>query len=152
MKHFEITHFPEIEKIINSVDVCNIAMVDGDKPYVLPFNFGYRDKIIYIHSGPGGRKTTVLKKNNNVCISFERDGELHFVSEGVACSYSMKFRSVIAEGKLQFIEDFDEKVEALNIIMKHYTKKEFEYSSPAVHGVCVMKIVIEKISGRKRGY
>ena len=152
MKHFKIDFLPEIEAIINSVPVCSIAMVDEDKPYVLPFNFGYKNKTVYIHSGKGGRKVDILKKNNNVCISFEKDSELHFVSEGVACSYSMKFRSVIAEGKLFFVETNEEKIEALNIIMKHYTGKEFEYNNPAVEDVCVMKIEIDKITGRKRGY
>ncbi|MBN2681739.1 MAG: pyridoxamine 5'-phosphate oxidase family protein [Bacteroidales bacterium] len=152
MKHFKIDFQPEIEAIIKSVNVCHIAMVDGDKPYVLPFNFGYKEQTIYIHSGKGGRKSDILRKNNNVCISFEKDSVLHFVNEGVACSYSMKFRSVIAEGKLHFVETNEEKIEALNIIMKHYTGKEFSYNLPAVEDVCVMKIEISSFSGRKRGY
>lgn len=152
MKHFKIDFLPEIESIINSVKVCNLGMVDGDKPYVLPFNFGYKDKIIYIHSGAGGRKMDILKNNNNVCVTFEKDSVLHFVNEGVACSYSMKFRSVIVEGKLFFIEKNEEKTAALNIIMKQYSEKEFSYNRPSLDEVSVMKIEIENISGRKRGY
>ena len=34
----------DIESIINGTEVCHVSMIDNDgKPYVLPFNFGYRD-------------------------------------------------------------------------------------------------------------
>lgn len=153
MKNIEITDKAEIEEILKSILICHVAVVDDNLPYVFPMNFGYDNNSIYIHSAPKGRKIDILKKNNNVSISFEKDGILNIRDKDVACSYSMKFKSVIIFGKVTFIEDFDEKVKALNFIMKQYTKRDdFTYNAPAVNGVAVMKIEIDKLTARKRGY
>ncbi|OFX19339.1 MAG: hypothetical protein A2033_13705 [Bacteroidetes bacterium GWA2_31_9] len=153
MKNIEITDKAEIEEILKSVPICHIALVDNNLPYVFPMNFGYENNIIYIHSAPTGRKIEIFKKNNAVSISMEKDSELSIRHKEVACSYSMKFRSIIIFGKVQFIEDFEEKINALNLIMRQYTNRnDFTYNAPAVNGVAVMKIEIEKLTARKRGY
>lgn len=153
MNNKEITDKKEIEDIINSIPVCHIAIVDNEMPYSLPFNFGYKDNVIYLHSGKGGRKYEILQKNNNICISMERDSILNIRHENVACSYSMKFKSVIIFGKVIFLEDFDEKCTAMNIIMKHYSGRDhFKYNAPAINNVEIYKVEIEKITARKRGY
>ena len=52
----------EIEEIIQKSICCYIGMVDeNNRPYVLPFNFGYKDKCIYLHSGTTGKKIEILK-------------------------------------------------------------------------------------------
>ena len=57
MKSRTITQQAEIEQVINSVDVCHIGMVNLEgNPYVLPFNFGYEEGVLYFHSGPEGKK------------------------------------------------------------------------------------------------
>ena len=84
MKNIEITDIREIEAIIKKTRVCHVGMVDGEHPYVLPYNFGYKDKTVYLHSGPGGRKHDILQKNNRVCIAFDIDGELNIRNENVA--------------------------------------------------------------------
>ena len=52
----EIKDSAIIEQILSGAVICRIAMADGDVPYLLPFNYGYRDRRIYIHSAPSGRK------------------------------------------------------------------------------------------------
>lgn len=153
MKSFEITDKTEIEEIIKSIPICHVAVVDNGMPYVFPMNFGYENNTIYIHSAPTGRKIDVFKKNNAVSISMEKDSVLNIRHKEVACSYSMKFRSIIIFGKVEFIENFEEKIRALNLIMRQYTNRDdFTYNTPAVNGVAVMKIEIEKLTARKRGY
>lgn len=153
MKSFEITDKAEIEEILKSVPICHIAVVDNKMPYVFPMNFGYENNTIYIHSAPTGKKIEIFKKSNAVSISMEKDSVLNIRHKDVACSYSMKFRSIIIFGKVEFIEDFDEKIYALNLIMRQYTNRDdFTYNAPAVNGVAVMKIKIEKLTARKRGY
>jgi len=70
----------------------------------------------------------------------------------VACSYSMKYRSVLASGKAVFLEKPEDKVEALNIIMSQYTDREYTYNVPAVRDVCVFKVALETLEGRAYGY
>ncbi len=154
MPKFRFTENPdEIKSIIDKCTVCNLAMIDEEgNPYVLPFNFGYNDNKVYFHGAGNGKKIDILKKNGNVCISFYTDETLKFVNENVACSYSMKFRSVIANARIRFIQDLQKKTEALNIIMQHYTNQIFKYNTPAVKDICIFVAEITSIKGKISGY
>lgn len=153
MKNRIITLKEELERIIGKCDICNVAMVDEEgKPYVIPMNFGYNNNCIYLHSSQVGRKIEILKNNNSVCVSFSTDHLLRWQSKKVACSYSMKYRSVLAFGKVEFVYEPEKKIEALNEIMKQYTDKEYSYSDPSIKEVMVFKVNIEKLEGRAYGY
>lgn len=143
-----------MEAIIAACDVCFVGMVDQQgMPYNLPFNFGYCDGIFYIHSGPEGRKIDVLHNNPNVCIVMSTGHQMYNQSESVACSYGMKYKSVMIRGKVEFLNDLDEKAKALNVIMGQYTdRKDFSYNTPALKNVQVMRIVPEKIDCKYFGY
>jgi uncharacterized protein len=142
-----------IQKIIDKCEACYVGMIDQNlKPYVLPFNFGYEDGVIYLHSAMSGKKIDILKNNPSVCISFSTDHQLFHRHEPVACSYGMKYRSVLAYGEIVFIDDYGEKVRILNIIMKKYAGREFDYNAPAVNNVCIYKLTPVTIEGKESGY
>ena len=149
LKEREIKNFSEIEEIINAAEVCYVGMVDVDKPYVLPYNFGYENNTFYLHGASEGKKVEVLNKNNNVCITISIDHKLSFRHETVACSYSMKYKSIVASGKAISIDDYDEKCRCLNLIMKKYVKKEFKFNPPSINNIKIFKIEIENITGKK---
>ena len=143
----------EIDRIINKCDVGYIAMVGrDDSPYVIPMNFGLDGKHIYLHSGKEGKKIDILKFNNRVSMAFSTDHSMYIRNESVACSYTMKYRSVLAHGILEFIENDNDKVYGLNVIMRHYSGKEFTYNSPAIKNVAVFRIVVEQFEARVYGY
>lgn len=142
-----------IQKIIDKCEACYVGMVDQQgKPYVLPFNFGYEEGIIFLHSAQQGKKIDILKNNPDVCVSFSTDHQLFHRHEPVACSYGMKYRSVLAFGKVVFIEEYDEKVRVLNIIMQKYAGRTFDYNPPAVNNVSVYKVVVDTYEGKESGY
>lgn len=144
----------DIDTIINGADVCHVAMVDDSGlPYVLPFNFGYSNGRLYIHSGPEGKKVEIWKTNPLVCVAFSVGYDLRVQNESVACSYSMRYKSVLIHGTIDPVTDLDEKKRILNIIMKKYTGREdFSYSLPAITNVKVFEIMPHKIEGRSYGY
>ncbi len=143
----------DIEKIINKCEVCYVAMVDeNNQPYVLPFNFGYNNKCLYLHGTKTGKKINILKKNNSVCVTFSTDHSLVYQNDSVACSFTMKFRSVVAYGKVTFIEDYDKKVEAIDEVMKKYTGKSYSYSKPSIINLETFIIEIESWTGKESGY
>ncbi|MDD3858707.1 MAG: pyridoxamine 5'-phosphate oxidase family protein [Bacteroidales bacterium] len=153
MKKFVIKDLKEIENIILKSKVCSLAMISNNKPYCVPMNFGYADGYIFLHGAPEGKKFEALKQNPEVCLSFYIDDSLHIVNESVACSYSMKFRSVLAQGKVEFVNDIDEKARILNIIMKNYTERDnFKYSRPALENVSVFFLKPSELTAYKRGY
>jgi len=148
-----ITDLKIIKRIIDTCDACYVAMVDKEnKPYVLPFNFGYDGQFIYLHSAATGKKNDILKNNSNVCVAFSTDHQLFHRNEEVACSYGMKFRSVVAFGKVKFITDYDKKIEVLNKVMEKYSANIFNYNEPAVKNVETFIVEIENITAKELGY
>jgi nitroimidazol reductase NimA-like FMN-containing flavoprotein (pyridoxamine 5'-phosphate oxidase superfamily) len=153
MKNRPIINKQEQEAIIRRCQTCNIAMVDPEgRPYVIPMNFGFDGEYVYFHGSATGKKVDVLKNNQHVCISFSTDHELRYVNEEVACSWSMRYRSVLVYGKAEFVEDQDEKIKSMNMVMSHYTGRKFEYSAPAVREVMVFRVKVDMMDGRVYGY
>jgi nitroimidazol reductase NimA-like FMN-containing flavoprotein (pyridoxamine 5'-phosphate oxidase superfamily) len=143
----------EIREIIARAKWCHVAMVDPEgKPYVLPMNFGFRDGVIYLHGAQHGKKIDILRSNPEVCINFSIDHTLRYQSEEVACSWSMKYRSVLAYGKVEFIEDPEEKKAALDSVMAQYTERSFRYNPPSIREVCCFRVKVERFEGRVFGY
>lgn len=144
----------EIDQIINGCIVCHIAMIDSNGlPYVLPFNFAYKEGRLYIHCAPEGKKIETWKLNPKVCVAFSTDYQMRIQNEKMACSYSMKYRSVLIHGEVLDIPDFDDKIRILNIVMEKYSgKNDFTYSIPSVENVKVFEIKVNRVEGRVYGY
>ena len=148
-KEKEIKEMGVIEEIIKQSQVCRLAMVDQDKPYVVPMSFGYDGPHIYFHSALEGRKIAVLKKNPQVC--FEFDDVIKVMKNKEACEWGMAFKSVIGEGKAVFLEDMAEKTHGLGVIMAQYSKRVFEFPKESIEKTAVIKVVITQITGKQGG-
>ncbi len=141
----EISDRNEIDSIIQSAGICRLGLTDGSSPYIVPMNFGYRDNVLHFHSAPAGRKIDILRRNNHVC--FEIDIENGIKGAESACSWSIKYESVMGEGIVEFIDDVKEKLDSLNIIMEHYSdKKQWNFDSGVVAGTTVFRVFISSIS------
>lgn len=148
-----LQNLTEILEIADKCQACYVAMTDETgKPYIVPMNFGLFEGNIYLHSAQTGKKINALRKNPDVCVSFSTDHVLRWQNENVACSWGMKYRSVLAHGKVEFIEDFDQKQAALNIIMRKYAGHDFTFGAPSVNEVCTWRVVVEKWEGKVYGY
>lgn len=142
----------EIHEVIDKCEACHMAMVDkNQQAYVVPMNFGRVGNEIILHSSAKGKKIDILRNNPRVCIEFSTDYALRYQSEQVACSWGMKYRSVLAYGRIEFIEGDEEKIAAMNQIMKKYAGKEFGYNMPAIKEVFVFRLIPDEITGRAYG-
>ena len=146
-KEKEITDLKEIEKILQESTVCRLAMVDEDKPYMVPLNFGYRDGYLFFHSAKEGRKIDVIQKNPNVC--FEVDQLIKFKKAKTACDWGVEYNSVIGSGRAQLLDKLDEKIAALNVIMSHYSDRVFDYPDEALEKTLVFKVKIDRMTGKQ---
>ena len=148
------THYDQsfIDAVIARCDICFAGVVDENGlPYVVPMNFGYHNGIFYLHSAPEGRIIRALEQNNYICLTFNEGQKLAFQHPKVACSYRMKAKSIVAEGKVSFVEDMEEKRMALNYTMAQYSDKHFEYSEPAVRNVKIWRIDVDNIVCKEFG-
>jgi len=141
-----------MEEIIKSCDICHVGMVDGQTPYVLGFNFGFQNNIIYLHCAKEGKKIDILRKNPNVCVSFSADYKIFARHEHVACSWRMRYRSILAYGKVEFVNDYDEKLAGLAIFMNQYSAENFVFNKPSVDNIVILKIKVDEWTGRTFEY
>lgn len=146
----EITDQKEIEDIITRSDICRIALCNDGKPYMVPMNFGYKDRVLYLHSAHDGEKMDIIKKNPNVCFEMEVDTIL--VPGPIGCKWTMHYKSVIGSGVAEIIKDEKEKAEALDIIMKQYAGDEkFEFLPKVLEMMCIIKVPVDEMTGKKAG-
>lgn len=91
MKTYTINDFEKIEEIIKSAQTCFIGINNpGSAPYIIPMNFGYENGTFYLHSGPEGKKTELIRNDNRISLSLHGNTKLVFQHPEVACSYSCK--------------------------------------------------------------
>jgi len=150
-KEKEIKDFEDMTAVMEKAEICRLAMVDGDRPYMVPLNFGYKERVLYFHSAGEGKKIDILRKNPRVCFEIETDTAL-IEAEG-ACDWSMKYRCVIGQGSAEFIEDPAEKAAAFDIIMNQYSPgRRYNYPPAMLGAVTLFKVAVEEISGKQSGF
>ncbi len=147
----EIKDQKEIETIIEKAEICRIGLSDDNTPYIVPMDFGYKDNRLYFHCAKEGKKIDIIKRNNSAC--FEMDIVHTFIKpEGRPCGWDAKYQSVIGFGKAFIVEEFEEKSEAMNIIIQHYGADYYPFSKDELEKVSIIKIEIASSTGKKAGY
>ena len=144
----EITDKQLIIEILNKAETIRLAMVDEAKPYIVAMNYAYAEGCIYLHAAKEGRKIDVLKTNNNV--AFQVDCDVEIVLREDACGCTTKYLSVFGTGSALLIDVKEEKIKALDAIMKKHSGKEgYEYPEKLFDRTLIIKIVIETMTGKK---
>ena len=110
----EITDPGTLEEILFGARICRLAICDGEKPYLLPFNYGYRERCIYIHSAPEGKKIELLQLNPHVCFEVEDLVTIVLAEEPTA-----NMDSKTGQGLLEMMKTLNEKKEVTFIFSTH---------------------------------
>ena len=145
----EVKDIIVIKSFIQKESIIRIAFYDKGEIYIVPVNYGYlfenNKHIFYFHGAKAGRKYELSK--SMPIVGFEIDGNYELLNADIACDYSAKFQSVIGNGKVEIIEDSQEKMKALLELMKHNTgKTEWEFDEKMLKAVCGFKLVVEEMS------
>ncbi len=147
----EVKELKDIVAIMEKCDVCRIALNNNGYPYILPLNFGMCTKDnkieLYFHGAMEGTKYDLIEKDNKA--SFEMDCGHKLVMEAERGNCTMEYESVIGQGHIEMLSD-DEKYDAISILMKHYHQEEFPYNKAAMPRTKVFKLVVEKVTGKRR--
>jgi uncharacterized protein len=144
----EIRDRAEIESIIQQAQVCRVGLSDGNIPYIVPMNFGYKDNCLYFHCAAEGKKLDIIRQNSEVCFEIDIDVQIIKSTERI-CKWGTRYRSVIGFGKAFVVEKWREKAAALNTITQHYGANYHDFSEKEVEKLSIIKIEITSMTGKK---
>lgn len=119
---------------------------DGGYPYTVPIDFIYHQGKLYFHCAKEGHKVDALKACDKVSFCVMDKGELE---EGDWAPY---FKSVVAFGRIKFMEDHDETIEMVRLLGRKYypdaegVEKEIEKDG---HRVLCLEMTIDHMTGKR---
>lgn len=124
-----------------------LALCDADgAPYAVPLSFVQHENSLYFHCAPAGHKLDCIRQNPRASFCVIAQDEL------LPEKFTTCFRSVIAFGSMETVEDRQEKRAALQLLCDKYAPfqpgREEEISS-SFHRVCVLALRISSLSGKE---
>lgn len=121
-----VSDFDEQVSIASRCKQVHLGMVDEGMAYIVPVDFGYKvhDGILsfYCHSASDGRKMDILRANPE--ITFEMDHCFRIGLGNVPVMWTNAFESVMGRAHVEFLTDFDEKLECTQLLMDRYDMGE----------------------------
>ena len=148
-----VTDNRQIQSIIEQAKVVHIGMIDNDRPYVVPMQYGFvfadGQLTLYVHCAKEGRKLDIIKKNPRVFIELETN--VAIVSGGdIPCKYGSEYASVMGDGTAVFVEDVKEKILGLQLMMKTQSGRDFEITEQMTKSVTVLRIDIPCVTAKSK--
>ncbi|WP_421717153.1 pyridoxamine 5'-phosphate oxidase family protein [Arcobacter arenosus] len=150
-KAFEITNKEQILEVLNNSSFGTLCLCFDNKPYSIPLNFVEFENEIYFHGAKKGKKMDIIKENTYASFCVVEDYSLlpsYFSSDkGDACPATHLFKSVIINGQIKVLEDYNQKANALEMLMQKLQKEgkyiplNNEMYKKAINGTCVYKLI-----------
>lgn len=151
----EVTDWAEILEILDKSRVVHVGITDADGPYVVPMNYGYAmdengNLSLYLHCATSGRKLDALRADPRVFFSMECDVQ-PFAGD-VACRYGMAYRSLMGRATAEFVIDPNEKMQAMECLMRTQTSEDFTgaFDEKLVKVVTVLRLNVHEYTAKKR--
>ena len=151
-REYRITDQDKIAQILDKGKVLHLGLAVDNEPYVVPMNYGYcmenGNLVLYLHSALQGKKLDMILTNPRVF--FEIDCDLTPFEGKVACQYGLSYSSVMGRGTARIVEDVEEKKQAMSILMKTQTGKDFSFEDRLVSIVAVIRIDVSEYTAKHR--
>ena len=151
-RELQITDPDQIKEILDTARVLHLGLAVDNEPYVVPMNYGYSIEdgklVLYLHSALRGKKLDMIRANPNVFFSLEC-GLTPFEGQ-VACQYGVAYSSVMGRGIARLVEAVEEKKQAMSILMKTQTGKDFTFEDRLVSIVAVIRIDVSEYTAKHR--
>jgi hypothetical protein len=153
-----ITDEKIIQNILDEAEYGTLALCSNNKPYSLPINFVEVNGEIYFHGAKKGKKMEIIKENTyasfSVVESYSFLPSYFSTDKGDACPASQLFKSVIIDGVMKLVENYDEKANALEFLMQKL-QKEGKYIplndkmyQKAINATALFKLVPSETTGK----
>ena len=146
----------KIIQFLNDENTGRISSIDeGGYPQIIPMNFVFINDSIYMHSHTKGEKLDNIRRNSKVGFEVDRNLEFlpsYFFDPNDASLADTLYISVVIKGEANIINDVEEKVLALNALMKKY-QPEGNYEPmnkdmEVLDAVAVIKIIPNEMNGK----
>ena len=120
---------------------------DDDYPYAVPISYVYTDGKIYFHSAKSGHKIDAIKNHEKASFSVIDKDQI------VPEKYTTYFRSVIAFGKMRFVEDETEIRRIATILAMKYSA-DFAEGIPeeinsSIKSMAIIELDIEHMTAKE---
>jgi len=145
-----ITDRSEMEAILNEAVVGSFATVCPDgSPYVVTVNYVYYQDKIYFHCALIGKKLDNIAHNPRVCFEVYIIDRLVIAAK--ADDASVRYRSVIVNGRAKLVTDPKTKLNALTVLSAKYTTghNTAPPSDECTRVTGVVEIEIDEMTGKK---
>ncbi|MBR6653096.1 MAG: pyridoxamine 5'-phosphate oxidase family protein [Oscillospiraceae bacterium] len=135
--------------VLKAADYGFLSTVSSDgSPYGIPLSFVYINDALYFHCAPEGHKLDNILQNPEVCFCAVSQAET------LADKFSVRYASAAVFGTAEVIKDDTEKRAALVALIEKYSPGHIpagmDYINRDFHKPLVVKITIQKISGKAR--
>ena len=146
----------KIIQFLNEEKTGRISSIDENGyPQIIPMNFVLIKESIYMHSHIRGEKLENIKRNSKVGFEVDKNLEFlpsYFFDPNDASLADTLYISVVIKGQAQIVNDVNEKVLALNALMKKY-QPEGKYEAmtknmEVLEAVAVIKIIPNEMNGK----
>ena len=148
----QVTDPEQILHILDTGKVLHLGLAVDNEPYVVPMNYGYKMEdgklTMYLHSALKGKKLDMMRANPKVF--FEIDCDLQPFEGRVPCQYGLVYSSVMGRGTATIVEDVEEKKQAMSLLMKTQTGKDFSFEDRLVSIVAVVRIDVAEYTAKHR--
>ena len=148
----QVTDPEQIRHILDTGKVLHLGLSVNDEPYVVPMNYGYTMEegrlTLYLHSAVQGRKLDMMRANPKVF--FDIDCDLIPFEGRVPCQYGLVYSSIMGRGTATMVEDVEEKKQAMSLLMKTQTGKDFTFEDRLVSIVAVVRIDVAEYTAKHR--
>ena len=151
-RELQITDESQIRSILDTAQVLHLGLAVDNEPYVVPMNYGYCYEdgklVLYLHSAVRGKKLDMIRENPRVFFEIDCD-RMPFEGK-LPCQYGMVYSSIMARGTATIIEDVEEKKQAMTMLMKTQTEKDFTFEDRLVSIVSVIRIDVSEYTATHR--
>jgi len=147
----EIKDKEELVELLKGGKYAVISMSRENEPYIISLSYGYDEakNALYFHCAKEGQKIDFIKANPYVCGTVIEDNGYEDV-----CGQT--FRSVVFRGKMEIVEDLEQKKygfeillnqleEDPNIIKKKYLEKDETYENSGM-----LRLDVTDITGKEQ--
>jgi uncharacterized protein len=140
-----------IHAIIDAAIVCQVGYVIDGAPYVTPTNHWRIDDYVYWHGSSASRMLKAQSRGIPVCFSVTHlDG---IVFSRAAFNHNVNFRSVMAFGQAEFVEE-DDKRRVLEAFVERVAKGLWESARKPTEqewkATKVIKLRLDEVSAKVR--